>query len=42
MPAMLKCQQFKDDKSNAIESKISKCLCMDVHNNKKNQDSEKY
>lgn len=42
MPAMLKQQWFEDNKSDAIKLGVSKHLCINKCNNKKEQDSEKY
>lgn len=42
MPALLKCQQFKNSKSDTTESKVSKLQCVDSYNNKKRQGLNKY
>lgn len=39
---VLKRQQFKDSKSDAIKPKASKCIYMDKHNNEERQGLDKY
>lgn len=41
-PMALKRQWFKDSESNATEPKASKCPCVDVYDNKKEQNLEEY
>lgn len=38
----LKCQQFKDNKSDKTESSISKRQQLDIYKNEKKQDLDKY
>lgn len=40
--AILKYHQFEDSLSDAIKQSISKCLCIDEHNNKKEQNLDEY
>lgn len=42
IPIMLKRQQFKDSKNNAINSKVSKRPYVDKNDNEKEQNSNKY
>lgn len=41
-PAILKCQQFKDNKSDKTEFKISKRQYIDVYDNKEGQRLDEY
>ena len=40
--AALKRQQFEDDKSDVMELRISKRLCVDTHDNEEGQGLDKY